>query len=230
MSLVSMLISTVAMSTKTPASKSGVWPPYGPMPKIVAGRSIGVVYLGESRKDVWHLAGRKPDESAVLLDGHRREMWCTSYHAVKSEDGSWIDDWTSTTIIYHKSSVIQIEYTAKDDLHALPTYGGLLASDHHLRKRVYTFNPLHPNTIDPPYKYEYVQFYLDDQRRGIAYGGGFQDYFLLTYHPQSVVVHRPGIAIDVHQPDATVHIETGRDARMFRNEADADKGIEYKLR
>ena len=227
---VTWLFAALALSIQPAAARADAWPAARRMPSIVPGRSIGAVYLGESRRAVWRLAGRKPDESVILLDGRRREVWGSIYHERKEEDGTWLDAGTSITVIYEKSRVIQIRYFCDDDAYQPGTFLSLLAADRHLRKYCCIYDPLHPETIDPPYKYEYVQFYYDDLSRGIAYGTGVQDDFLLTYHPDAVIVHGRGVALDLQMPDATLHSAPRAEARVFRNEADDAKGIDYNGR
>lgn len=90
-----------------------------------------------------------------------------------------------------------------------------LIQRHHLQKYVYGF--------EDPEGGGHVDFYYDDLKRGICFTLGVQDDFLLTYHPDGIIVHRSGVPPIFIESGVRGERMTGRDARAFANQAEANR-------
>lgn len=73
----------------------------------------------------------------------------------------------------------------------------------------------------------WVSFYYDDIKRGICFALGVQDVFLLTYHPSTLIVHRPGYTPFPIEGGIRGRPVTGWKARAYENQEEADKAEEH---
>jgi len=189
------------------------WPSLTRPPIVTAGRSLDGIMIGETRAKVWSALQRRPDKIYKLPHGRTEDDWIT---AQPTADG----DTESVTIsaIYEQGAVVQVncaKSSAGDDPFKIGPFAALLAADRHLRKSCYSVTT---NDQDG-----YIEFYYDDATAGIAYAKGVQDDFILTYCPDTVIVHAPGKDLMVGTPDATVEVERGSAARAYKSQAEADK-------
>jgi hypothetical protein len=68
----------------------------------------------------------------------------------------------------------------------------------------------------------YEGLYYDDVKRGVCFSQGSQDEFLLTDKPDGILIHRPGVPVVAIENGMRGKRVTGRDARVFADQAEAD--------
>ena len=150
----------------------------------VPGRSVGHVFLGMDRADVWKIL-HKPNESHTVPHGM----------SLYSQD-----DWSSSkytlTVISERDKVIQVEF----DSPRITTTDGLSTQSFwsQVRRR-------HPTMTVRDYVVLYEaadyqtgtsSFYIDDVRQGIAFTLETQEsvepQYVNTTKPDTIIIHRPG--------------------------------------
>lgn len=150
------------------------------------GRSVGHVFLGMDRADVWKILG-KPKRTATVphgMDLYGEDDWTGSDHTL--------------TVISLRDKVVQVEF----DSPRITTTDGLSTEKStfaQIRRR-------HPAMTVRVYLLHYFQpeeeptgdaYYLDDVRGGVAFTCGFEAGVAsdaLDTTPTSIIIHRLGVA------------------------------------
>ena len=178
----------------------------------VPGRSLWGISLGSRQRDAatsvrTHLKGqnKKYKESHARRHGITDDTW-----EIQSGDNLSLFE-----VLSRNGKVIQLQefHSAKQDQIGL-TFNQLIKR-YSLQKRVYTFTD--PNGGG------YVGFYYDDRNRGVCYSLGVQDSFLLTYSPNTTIVHPKGAAVIPMAAGLWGSPVTGENARAYANAEEAQR-------
>lgn len=192
------------------------WPIPKKMPAYVPGKSLDKVTIGQSREALLTAVGRKPNESHQFKDGLTEDDWITSYR----DRSGMFDSRVTMTALYRQDKVTQAEFSASDGGPKLPSFNKLISQNNRLKKVCYGVDDYDDKGQPAGGN---LQFYYDDVQQGIAYGIGLQDDFILTSSPDSVVVHGPNVPVVLEVASANVKVETGKEAAVYRTQAEADK-------
>jgi hypothetical protein len=149
----------------------------------VPGRSVGRVFLGMERADVWKILG-KPRYSDTVLHGMSRY-----------KEDEWSSKTGLLTVVLEQDKVIQVEFdspkfTTADGLSTQSTLDQIHSHSPSMTVHVYHRVFREPNgTWDGS-----DDCYLDDASRGIAFTVEVpdQDVYYLDEQPYTIIVHRPG--------------------------------------
>lgn len=177
----------------------------------VPGKSLWQVSLGSSRHSARDLANKR-----LALLG-RYKFHTTATHGMV--DDHWEISNGGTTITYDVVSihgrVVQLRTWTSEEAGQTNLSFAQLIKGHHLRKSVYGF--------DAPGGGGWNTFYYDDVQKGIAFSLGVQDDFLLTFHPDAVIIHYAGKPIIPIEDDVFGKPVTGLDATAYANVEEARK-------
>ncbi len=172
----------------------------------VPGKSLWGFTLGTTRtkalaavKKQWPKAKRETQKT--YKDGVTEDAWYMPGH---KEFGA--DD-LRFAILSKGGKVIQIRANTSEDNGLIKLDFAQLLKRYKLQKSVHGFD-------------DYVGFYYDDVKRGICYTKGMQDLFLLTYEPDGVIIHKPGVPVLPREYGFIGEKMTGDSARAFANEAE----------
>jgi hypothetical protein len=146
-----------------------------------------------------------------------------------------LDEWDTNTsngdlaasiaVLLRDGVVVQVAYNNESEHGlAVPSLGDLIASDSNLTKVCYEVDMIDDN--GEPGAGGYCQLYYDDINGGLAWGLGAQDDFLLTYKPNGLVIHTPGVA--VIQPSTKTKRAIIKDMPVYQTQADADRATSTK--
>lgn len=144
------------------------------------GRSVGHVFLGMDRADVWKIL-HKPSETHTVP--HSMDLY--------SED-DWSNSKYTLTVISERDKVIQVEFdspriTTTDGLGTQSTFAQVRRR--HPSMTVHNYEGLGPDD-------EEGVFYIDDVRQGIAFTletpEGVEPHDVNTSKPDGIIIHRPG--------------------------------------
>jgi hypothetical protein len=147
------------------------------------GKSLWGITLGSSReqavaavKSKLKKAGRQP--SRKHPGGYVEDMWDIPVNR---------DQTNSFEVLSRNGKVVQLRaWSTKHTGEARLTFAQLIQR-YPLKKSAYSF-------VDPEGGGA-AGFFYDDVRRGVCYAMGLQDVMLLTYRPDSIIVHHPGIPV-----------------------------------
>jgi len=124
-----------------------------------------------------------------------------------------LHDSKALEILSRAGKVVQIRAWSS----ASPDGGALtfaqLVRRHRLKERAYGF--------DDPGGGGYVGFYYDDIKRGVCFCLSVQDDFLLTYKPDAIIIHPPGVPAIPIEGGLHGKPESGTGARVYANAAEA---------
>lgn len=176
---------------------------------VVAGRSLGRVFLGMPRADVWKILHRPG-----------RQRTARGIPAPHPRGAYTLDTWSGAggrflSVLCRDGRVVQIEAngpqfaTAQGDSRAAPFAA---VRRRHPRMRVDAYGFSETDRGQPAGGF--VNFYVDDVRRGIAFTSGTQDDEstyddLPKLKPDTLIVHAPGArALPVSEdPETQVAVE-----------------------
>jgi len=178
----------------------------------VPGRSLWGIPLGSRQRDAansvrMHFKGlhKSYKESHARRHGITDDTWETQIG----------DNLTLFEVLSRNGKVVQLQefHSAKQDQLGL-TFKQLIKR-YSLQKHVYNFTD--PNGGG------YVGFYYDDRSRGICYSLGVQDSFLLTYGPDTTIVHPKGASVIPMAAGLWGAPVTGENARAYANAEEAER-------
>ncbi len=180
------------------------------LPGVMPGKSLWGVPLGVSRAQAVSLVGKH------LAGFHAKHPPSHHFpHAMIEDIWRFAFGSQSETIevISQNQRVVQIrEWTSGERGQTDSTFAQLLHG-HSLQKAAFGF--------DSPDGDGYVGYYYDDRKRGICFTRGVQDDFLLTLHPDGLIIHRPGAAVLPIEEGVYGKRESASNARVYTNEAAA---------
>ncbi len=123
-------------------------------------------------------------------------------------------------ILSQHGKVVQLRRWTSDERGQTNLTFAQLIQRNHLQKRVYEF--------DDPGGGGDVGFYYDNIHKGICYALGTQDDFLLTYHPDAIIVHQPGVpALAIENGERGKRV-TGQNARAFADASEARRADQHE--
>lgn len=162
--------------------------PAGASDAVVPGRSVGHVFLGMTRADVWKILGRPRYTLAVP---HGRSLYGE-------------DDWTSAgqtlSVISERDTVIQIEFSSPrlvttDGLSTRSTFAQVRRHHPAMIARAYLLD-YHRIFSSQPSQVDYYDSYsVDDVGGGIAFTDGGEEGIgpeTINSVLSTIIVHRPG--------------------------------------
>lgn len=185
-------------------------------------------------KSLWGIALGMPRDTALARLQTRFARYGTAAKRTPShrhKDGFVVDGWhheaglektREIEVLSRNGIVVQVRVWGENQGGDLRLTFGELVRRYRLTQRVYAF-------IDPEGG-GYVTFYYDDVARGVTYSKGLQDYFLLTYRPDAITVHRPGVPLVPIEAELRGKRETNEITRAFQDEADLKRFEERNRR
>lgn len=149
---------------------------------VVSGKSVGNIQLGETRAQTHGRLG-SPSESVVWRNGLRQDTWLGP-EPPNDQYGLPASERVFVRIIFRNGKAVQIEFNSP----ALKTADGVS-----VRSSLGQFRAKHRGLKVSAYGYEdYIGYYYDDVRLGLAFSVGVQDNFDASVTPSSLIVHLPG--------------------------------------
>ena len=183
------------------------------------GKSLWGIALGSSRKSAVAAAQKR-----IVGSGGKRQPPRVYRNGFVEDDCDYTlphsDTQFTFEILSQHGKVVQLRRWTSDERGQTNLTFAQLIQRNHLQKRVYEF--------DDPGGGGDVGFYYDNIHRGICYTLGTQDDFLLTYHPDAVIVHQPGVPAFALENGVRGKTVTGQNARAFANEAEARHVEQHK--
>ncbi len=179
-------------------------------------------------KSQWGVALGMPQAKAVsMLKARFQPLTPQAIHSESRTKGLIEDVWTipvgpgskvsddheTLDLLSRSGKVIQVRsWTSLDKGKTNLTFAELIRR-HHLQKKAYGF--------DDPNGGGYVGFYYDDVKNGVCFCLGVQDNFLLTFRPDAIIVHPPGVSAIPLEDGIYGKPVNGRESRVYRNEAES---------
>lgn len=186
---------------------------------VAPGKSLWGITLGSSRDNAVTTAqkrfadlGGKRHPPYIYKNGYVGDQW-----TLKMPSGETLTD---LEILSRHNRVVQLRTWTSGERGQTNLSFARLLQRHHLQKRVYGF--------DSPEGGGWDCFYYDDVKKGVCFSLGVQDNFLLTYRPDSIIVHPPGVPVVTVQSGIIGKVVTGRNARAYANLADAKRVEEHE--
>ncbi len=202
---------------------ANAWPVPKKIPTYTPGKSLDKILIGQLREALLATIGRKPDNSSQFKDGMSEDTWTTKYR----DQSGMSDDNVSISVLFRQDKVVQAEISLSGEGPRMLSFNKLISQNKRLTKVCYGVTDL-DDKGQPAGGYD--QFYYDDVHQGIAYGAGpLQDDFILTTSPNSLVIHSPNVPVTLEVVNATVSIDTGREATAYRTQDEADKADKAQM-
>ncbi len=190
---------------------------------IVPGHSLGKITIGELRESVLATFPSRPTGNYDLKHGLVEDEWMTK---ASNKDG--IDYSVGISIWYRQGKVIQIEYfNQSTDKPQLSSFNTIVSSDKNIKKVNYKMG-CYNQSGEWAGAYELV--YYDDIKKGIAYGLGVQDDYILTMKPEYIAIHAPGTPVLPTRGLTNATAVVAGTAIGYRNEADFQQAEMAKIK
>ena len=188
---------------------------------IVPGKSLGKIAIGESREDVLTEMKARPTNNYDLKHGLVEDEWVVRLLDRKDN----IPFSASLSVWYRQNKVVQIELANQSTnfvgaRYSTPSFNALIARNGNLKKVCYSVG----NYDEKGEAFAWADLlYYDDVRHGIAYGADLQDDLILTYRPERINVHVPGVPVIPFSGLTNVKLETSGNVNAYKTAADADR-------
>jgi len=171
------------------------------------GRSLWGISLGSNRATAFAAAKERFFNAKHQEFKFRRE-------------GLIEDEWIMSTgsrfeVFSINGKIVQLRAWTSEERGQTNLSFAQLIQRHRLQKRVYGF--------DDPNGGGYIGFYYDDLKRGICFTASVQDNFILTSHPDGIIIHRLGVPPITIADGARGELVTGREARAYASQAEANR-------
>ena len=195
-----------------------IMPRVNSLEAAVPGKSLWGVALGSSRAQAVAAAqarfsylGGKREASHHFSQGLLEDKWDVTL--------SHTDESLSLEVLSQYGRVVQLRsWDSRETGQTSLTFAELIKR-HQLKKSVYGF--------DSPDGDGYECFYYDDIPHGVCFSRGVNAEFLLTLHPDALIVHRPGFPVIAIADGLHGKKDSGPNTRAFSNAAEARRAEQH---
>lgn len=173
---------------------------------VIPGKSLLGISLGIPRQ-----------QAVSILNNRLKDFQTAKVHGFI--DDSWNDSKGHNVLemISKNGKVVQLSITRSDHKEQTDQSFAQLNQKYHLSKSVCAFDDEGSG---------WVGYFYDDKKLGICYSLGVQDDFLLTYKPESIIIHKPNSSVIPIMGGIYGKKRTGKDAAAYANESEARKADE----